>query len=295
MVDRGSALISDNAMNESALTILSPAKLNLFLHITGRRDDGYHELQTLFQLIDLCDTLHFKSSYITDGTTSFRCDHPGVPLHDNLVLQAVRLIRETASEQGKGIDITLEKRIPAGGGLGGGSSNAAITLLALNRLWQLNLSIDQLAEMGLSLGADVPVFIRGRSALAEGIGERLEPLDLPQKHFLILWPRVHVATAHIFSHEQLTRDSPTIKIADFLAGGGRNDCEEVVRQLYPQVDKALIWLAEFGEARLTGTGSCVFAAFDDRSEATRVGNLKPDDVDAFIVSGLNALPEPLQA
>lgn len=282
-------------MTAPLLTYQAPAKLNLFLHITGRRADGYHTLQTVFQLIDLCDTLSFRTEGVPAGLLSLRCDQPEVPLDNNLILKAAEALRNAAARPGLAAEITLHKRIPMGGGLGGGSSDAAITLLALNTLWQLGLTTDALMSLGLRLGADVPVFVLGRSAWAGGVGEQLEPLELPPRHYLILWPRVHVSTAQIFSHEQLTRDSSAIKIADFLAGRGRNDCENVVRALHPQVNDALNWLAAFGETRLTGTGSCVFAAFDSSEQAGQVLEQVPDRFDGFVARSLNCLPEPVLA
>lgn len=277
-------------MSAAALTLQSPAKLNLFLHILGRRDDGYHELQTAFQLIDLCDTLAFDTGSAPDGVLSLRCDDPAVPLDDNLVLQAAEKLRQQAGQPHLAADMVLEKKIPLGGGLGGGSSNAATTLLALNRLWKLNLPRARLAEIGLELGADVPVFVQGRSAWAGGIGEQLEPLDLPARHYVIVHPRIHVATAEIFSHQQLTRDSAAIKIADFLAGGGRNDCESVVRDLHPEVDQALQWLNQFGQARLTGTGSCVFVGVDSTGRASAILDQVPARFQGYVASGLNLAP-----
>lgn len=279
----------------SSVSYQSPAKLNLFLHITGRRPDGYHQLQTVFQLVDLCDTLTFKTDRLPAGVLSLRCDQPQVPLDDNLILKAARRLRDLADQPQLSAEITLQKRIPMGGGLGGGSSNAAVTLLALNQLWSLGFSRQRLAELGLELGADVPIFVLGKNAWATGVGEELEPLELPPRHYLILWPRVHVATGDIFSHQQLTRDSAAIKIADFLAGRGRNDCEKVVCRLYPEVEEAMNWLNAFGRARLTGTGSCVFTSFDSREDAEKILDQVPARFKGYVASGLNCLPEPSQA
>ena len=277
------------------LTYQSPAKLNLFLHITGRRDDGYHSLQTVFQLLDLCDKLTFRTDNLPAGVLSLRCDDSQVPLDNNLILKAAERLREVAGQPGLAAEITLDKNIPLGGGLGGGSSNAAVTLLALNELWGLDLPPDRLMELGVGLGADVPVFVLGRSAWASGIGEKLQAIELPASHYLILWPRVHVSTADIFSHQQLTRDSAAIKIADFLAARVRNDCENVVRMLYPDVDKAMIWLNQFGQARLTGTGSCVFASFASHEEATGVLGQVPARFKGFVARGVNRMPAPKRA
>ena len=245
-------------MNDS-LSIQSPAKLNLFLHITGRRADGYHELQTVFQIIDFADTLDVALR--ADDKLELHCDLDILNNEDNLILRAARALRDaTGCLQGASID--LHKRIPMGAGLGGGSSNAASTLLALNQLWRTGLSISQLSALGVRLGADVPLFVQGESAWAEGIGERLTPVQLPVKYFVVLCPDCHVSIRDIFSNEQLTRHSSAIKMAAFLAGHTRNDCENLVRSLYPPVDEALLWLSQYGPARMTGTGSSVFAGFD---------------------------------
>jgi len=270
------------------LSYLSPAKLNLFLHINARRKDGYHELQTVFQLLDLADNLEFC---IPDpapaGLLSLQCDEPSVPLTDNLILRAARHLRDFAQLPCASASIRLTKRIPMGAGLGGGSSNAATTLLALNELWELNLSTSQLAEIGLDLGADVPVFVHRSSAWAEGIGEILQPIELPAYYYVILWPGISVSTAAIFSHQQLTRDSATIKIADFLAGRVRNDCEAVVCQAYPEVRDALEWLGKYGAARLTGTGSCVFASFNEKVEAEEIIAKVPVRFKGILARGIN--------
>lgn len=275
----------------AALTCQSPAKLNLFLHVTGRRADGYHTLQTLFQLIDLHDSLHFSTDQLPQGVLSLQCDDPRVPLDNNLVLRAATLLRAAIGHPELAVDIRLEKRIPMGAGLGGGSSNAALTLLALNELWQAGMSRQELAHLGLRLGADVPLFVMGRSAWATGVGEILEPVALPIRFYVILWPGTGISTAEIFSREELTRNTPAIKIADFLAGAGRNDCEPVVRRLYPAVDAALNWLGRFGTARLTGTGSCVFAGFQTQAEAERVLAEVPAAFKGFLARGLDQLPD----
>lgn len=267
-----------------SLSLLSPAKLNLFLHITGRRDDGYHELQTLFQLLDWGDTLRFTAS--SDGAISLEGDDLGIPLQDNLVVRAARLLQQGSL----GVRVTVNKRIPAGGGLGGGSSNAATTLLALNHLWKLQLSTEELQSMGATLGADVPVFVGARSAWAEGIGEILSPVELPERWFLIVAPDCHVSTAEIFSHRQLTRNSFPIKMAAFFEGDSRNDCQQLVRDLYPEVDKALKMLEKFGEARLTGTGACVFVSFDDEAQAHNARQQLPQELTSFVARGINRSP-----
>lgn len=274
------------------LVLPAPAKLNLFLHITGRRDDGYHELQSLFQLLDYGDELSFALR--DDGQIRLHLDGPqplaNVPNEDNLVVRAARAIAAEAEHPIGGADITLTKRLPAGGGLGGGSSNAATTLLGLNALWDLRLSIDDLAELGRKLGADVPVFVRGHSAWAEGIGEKLTPVELHESWYLVIHPDCEIATAEVFQHPQLTRNSPAITIAAFFAGDTRNDCENLVRSLAEPVDKALIFLQKFGEPRLTGTGACVFASFDSEAAARDALVQVPAPWHGFVAKGVNRSP-----
>ncbi len=269
------------------LTLPAPAKLNLFLHVTGRRADGYHTLQTLFQLLDHGDTLHFTAR--DDGVIALTPELPDVPAEQNLIVRAAKLLQRFSGCR-LGADLHLQKRLPMGGGIGGGSSDAATTLLGLNALWQLALSIDTLAELGLQLGADVPVFVRGRSAWAEGVGEALTPVDLPARNYLILVPPCSVSTAAIFSSEALTRHTSAITIAAFREQGGRNDCEPVVRSLHPEVAFALDWLSRFAPSRMTGTGACVFAAFDDRATAESVLAQKPAGYDGFVATGVNHSP-----
>lgn len=278
----------------STLTLSAPAKLNLFLHITGRRSDGYHNLQTLFQLLDHGDTLTVRRR--DDGQLHVSCTDPSLNNADNLVMQAARQLKQTLN-CAAGADIHLDKRIPAGAGLGGGSSDAATTLVALNRLWQGGLSREQLATLGLKLGADVPVFVMGRSAWAEGVGDELEPVTLDEQFFVVLTPACHVTTAAIFSHQQLTRDSTAIKMCAFLAGQSRNDCEALVRKLYPAVDAALAWLSRFAPARMTGTGSSVFAAFSEEAQARAVLAQLPTGISGplaglkgFVTRGINSSP-----
>ena len=271
----------------STLTLSAPAKLNLFLHITGRRDDGYHNLQTVFQLLDYGDTLEIAST--DSGDIRIFPQLPGVPLQDNLIYKAARLLQRH-SQCSLGADITLHKVLPMGGGIGGGSSDAASTLLGLNQLWQLNLPLEVLANLGRQLGADIPVFIHGRSAWAEGIGEQLTPLELPENYFVVLAPDCHVATAKIFSHKGLTRDTPVIKVAAFLEQGGHNDCQPLVQKLYPEVDKALNWLVKFADAKMTGTGACVFAQVDSQEQGQRILEQAPDDLKGFVAKGVNLSP-----
>jgi 4-diphosphocytidyl-2-C-methyl-D-erythritol kinase len=272
----------------NSLTLLSPAKLNLFLHITGRRTDGYHNLQTLFQLLDYGDTLTFTPN--NEARITLTPDLPGVSFEQNLIIKAVRAL-EPFKPASAGVDIHLQKRLPMGGGIGGGSSNAATTLVALNHLWRCNLTKAQLQTIGLQLGADVPVFINAQTAWAEGVGERLETIEMQPKWFLVAQPDCHISTAEIFSHKDLTRDSSAIKVAAFLERGGQNDCEALVRKLYPPVDKALIWLQKFDRnAKMTGTGACVFASFDSAEEAQNVQALAPENLPVFVAQGINQSP-----
>lgn len=275
------------------LQLLAPAKLNLFLHITGRRADGYHELQTVFQLLDYGDAMGFALT--RNGDLALHIDSSALsqrlPLEGNLVGRAYQRLRQIAGEQASGVSITLQKRLPAGAGLGGGSADAAITLLALNQLWRLELGLDRLALIGAELGADVPLFIRGHSAWAEGIGERLTPVALPAAWYLVITPPCAVATVEVFCQEDLTRNTPAIKMADFLAGRVRNDCESVTCRLYPEVATSLKWLRQFADARMTGTGSSVFAAFDDETSARQVMQKMPDDWRGFVARGIDVMPQ----
>jgi 4-diphosphocytidyl-2-C-methyl-D-erythritol kinase len=269
------------------LTLPSPAKLNLFLHINGRRSDGYHLLQTVFQLLDYGDELSFETTH--DATLTLSPAIEGLANEDNLIFRAAKLLQQH-THCTTGAHITLTKRLPMGGGIGGGSSNAATTLVALNHLWQTQLSTEQLASLGAQLGADVPVFIHGQSAWAEGVGEILTPLDLPTRWYLVIRPNVHVSTAEIFAKKKLTRDTPIIKVAAFLEGGGKNDCQDIVLESFPQVKEAIDWLNFFSQARLTGTGSCIFAVFDSEAEAKEVLALKPVHLDGFVAKGVNRSP-----
>lgn len=268
----------------------APGKLNLFLHILGRRSDGYHQLQTVFQILDWGDELRIRVR--SDG----RIQRSGAvadvaPEHD-LALRAAALLRERVGT-GLGAQIAIDKRLPMGGGLGGGSSDAATVLVALNHLWQCGLEVDELAELGLQLGADVPLFVRGHSAWGEGVGEELTPIRLPHRWFAILHPGCSISTAAVFAAEDLTRNTEPIKIPAFYAGMGRNDCEPVVRMLYPEVGRALDWLAGYGDARMTGTGACVFAAFDGEEQARQVVEQCPRGWRGLVARGVNE--SPLQA
>ena len=265
----------------------APAKLNLFLHVTGRRADGYHELQTLFQLIDLADTLSITVR--PDGRLERPEGPREVPPEADLTLRAARVLKEVTGTP-LGATIRVHKRIPLGAGLGGGSSDAATTLLALNELWGCGLELTELARLGLPLGADVPVFVQGSSAWAEGIGERLTPVELPERWYLIIYPGVGVSTREVFQSPELTRNSPLITIRAFFDSGGRNDCEPVVRARAPPVADALDWLARFAPARMTGTGACVFAVFGSAAQAERLAAQVPDRWMSFVARGLNTSP-----
>lgn len=270
----------------NSLTLPAPAKLNLFLHITGQREDGYHTLQTLFQLLDFGDELSFCRR--SDNMITLQPGIESVPTEDNLIVKAARILQNLTPEiETLGADIQLTKRLPMGGGIGGGSSNAATTLLALNKLWNLHLGIDTLASLGRQLGADVPVFVRGRTAWAEGVGEQLQAVDMPENWFLVLTPDCHVSTAEIFSHKDLTRDTPNITVAAFLEQGSHNDCQPLVLNLYPEVKKALDWLSQYGNAKMTGTGACVFAPFDSKVSAEAVLAKAPAHLKGFIARGVN--------
>jgi 4-diphosphocytidyl-2-C-methyl-D-erythritol kinase len=266
----------------------APGKLNLFLHVVGRRPDGYHELQTAFQFIDLCDSLWFYER--PSGVFERLGEVPGVAPSDDLVVRAARLLAESAGRPVPGVAIRLDKRLPVGGGIGGGSSDAATTLVALNRLWDLRLTAEALARLGLRLGADVPVFVLGRAAWAEGVGERLQPWDFPEPVFLLVRPDVAVPTAEIFKAPELTRDSAITTITGFLRTGGRNDCEPVVRRRYPKVAAALDWAARHGPARLTGTGSCVFVPMADAASARAALADLPQGWRGWVTRGLNRSP-----
>ena len=266
----------------------APAKLNLMLHVVGRRADGYHELQTVFQLIDLADRIEI--SVRDDGVISRPAGPAGVPESEDLAVRAARALKE-ATGTALGANISIKKCIPMGGGLGGGSSDAATTLLALNAMWRTGMTSEQIAAIGVKMGADVPVFVAGRSAWAEGIGERLTPVALgANSWFLVLFPGVAVPTASVFQAAELTRNSPPTTMRGFLETGGRNDCEAVVRARFPAVAEALDWLARHAPARLTGTGSCVFAKFARPEDAERIAARVPDKWRAWVARGLDRSP-----
>jgi 4-diphosphocytidyl-2-C-methyl-D-erythritol kinase len=269
----------------------APAKLNLFLHILGRRSDGYHELQTCFQFVDLCDEISIELR--SDGLIQRAVEIPGLPAEADLCIRAAKAL-QAASGSSLGADIGLAKKIPVGAGLGGGSSDAATCLLALNHLWGVHWPREKLAALGLKLGADVPVFVHGRAAWAEGVGERLTPLypplAPPEANYLILKPNVFVSTAAVFQDPELTRNSAPITIHGFLASGGRNDCLGVVRRRYPEVAHALDWLSVYGSARLTGTGACVFLACENQDLAQEIMRKVPPEFEGFLARGLNDSP-----
>jgi 4-diphosphocytidyl-2-C-methyl-D-erythritol kinase len=265
----------------------APAKLNLFLHVTGRREDGYHTLQTVFQLLDWGDAIHF--SVRSDGEIHRVGAHSDVSESNDLTVRAAQLLKSECGIR-SGTDIRVEKRIPAGGGMGGGSSDAATTLVALNRLWKCGLDLPRLADLGLRLGADVPVFVHGHSAFAEGIGEHLVPIDLPNRAFVCVDPGVSVSTEALFQSDELTRDSTPLTIAGFLSGTEtRNAFEPLVRARYPAVADALDWLAKSGDARLTGTGGVVFAAVPS-NQARDIAAGCPPAMRAWVVRGINVSP-----
>lgn len=267
----------------------APAKLNRFLHITGRRTDGMHELQTVFQFIDICDQLHFSRR--RDAEIRHMNPLPGLDPDSDLTVRAARRLQvETGARQG--VDIRINKLLPAGGGLGGGSSDCATTLVALNQLWDLDLSPDRLAAIGLELGADVPVFVGGTAAWAEGVGERLTPIHLDEPWFLVIKPDCEVATGEIFNAPDLTRSTPPLTIRAFLDDPDRatNDCEPVVRQQFAPVAEALDWLNRFAPTRLTGTGACVFATFPEQAVAAEVAAQMPARWQGFVCRGLNESP-----
>jgi len=268
-------------------TWLSPAKINLFLHILGRRSDGYHNLQTAFQFLDYCDELTFDVT--PDPSIALSPAIEGVAHSDNLIVRAALALQE-ASGSNLGARITLDKKLPMGGGLGGGSSNAATTLVALNQLWQCQLSTQELADIGLKLGADVPVFIHGYAAWAEGVGEKITAISPEEPWYLVVSPNCHVSTAEIFSSPELTRDCKSMTISGFLSGESRNVCEDVVRNNYPPVALTLDWLENYAKPRMTGTGACVFASFETKADAQRVMNQLPEGWQGFIAKGCNQSP-----
>lgn len=271
----------------ATLVLPAPAKLNLFLHITARRDDGYHDLQTVFQFLEQHDVLSFTPR--DDMQIEFICSAPELANDDNLVVRAARLLQQQSSRV-QGARIVLDKRLPYGGGLGGGSSDAATTLLALNHLWQLHLATETLMQLGAQLGADVPIFIFGHAAFAEGIGEQLTAIAPPQPWYLVVDPGVHISTATLFNHPQLQRQCPTIAVDDWQHVSTANVFEPLVRELYPEVANAYDWLVEYAPIRLTGTGACLFGAFESQEQARAVLARMPTRWNGFVARGLNESP-----
>ena len=265
----------------------APAKINLFLHITGRRSDGYHELQTLFQFLDLHDELWFEIS--EDGVIQRCSDIRDLPENDDLVIKAARRLRKEAGVNAAhlGVAISIHKKLPMGGGIGGGSSDAATTLVALNHLWGLKLSTDRLANIGMELGADVPVFIYGHAAWAEGIGEKLKNYEPEMPWYLLVHPVVHISTMEIFANSELTRDTTPIKMHTFEISDGQNDCEPIVRKLYPEVSEVFSWFGPGSKARLTGTGACVFCPYPDEEAARLKARTLPEKWSGYVTKGLN--------
>ncbi|WP_434670733.1 4-(cytidine 5'-diphospho)-2-C-methyl-D-erythritol kinase [Klebsiella sp. B345] len=271
----------------------APAKLNLFLYITGQRADGYHLLQTLFQFLDYGDTLTIEPRQ--DGELHLLTPVAGVPDEENLIVRAARLLMQAAADRGQlaagsGADISIDKRLPMGGGLGGGSSNAATVLVALNHIWNCGFSDDELAALGLQLGADVPVFVRGHAAFAKGIGEVLTPVEPEEKWYLVAHPGVSIPTPVIFRDPELPRTTPVRSISTLLKCEFRNDCEVIARKRFREVDAALSWLLEYAPSRLTGTGACVFAEFDTESAARQVQEQAPEWLQSFVARGVNVSP-----
>ncbi|WP_411358737.1 4-(cytidine 5'-diphospho)-2-C-methyl-D-erythritol kinase [Pseudidiomarina salilacus] len=271
----------------ATLTLPAPAKLNLFLHIIGRRADGYHQLQTVFQFLESADQLSFTLR--RDERIEFHCSDPALANDANLVVKAAQLLQAQQRYQ-QGVRIILDKVLPYGGGLGGGSSDAATTLLALNHLWQLRLTVDELATLGLQLGADVPVFVRGYAAFAEGVGERLSPVSPPMPWYLVVDPKVHISTAELFAHSELKRDCDPINLSDWQQQQTQNVFEPLVRRLYPEVAKALDWLVEYAPTRLTGTGACLYGAFESQELARAALARMPAPWTGFVARGLNESP-----
>lgn len=265
----------------------APAKLNLFLHITGRREDGYHDLQSVFQLLDYGDTLRFQPT--NSGNIVIHSNCQDIPQEENIIYKAARLLQKHTGTQ-QGSDIWLDKVLPMGGGLGGGSSDAATTLVALNHLWNLHLDRQTLQNLGLQLGADVPVFIYGQSAFAQGVGERLKPIFLPVKYYLVVNPGVHISTGRVFNHPELSRNTPEISMESYQFSETKNDCQELVCDMYPDIANTLSWLLEYAPSRMTGTGACLFSIYDEESAALATLKRLPKGCHGFVTKGTNRSP-----
>lgn len=269
------------------ITLLAPAKLNLFLHVLGQRPDGYHNIQTVFQFIDFCDELTVLVR--DDGIIKVSPELFGIPASENLIVRAAHLLKEYTNCE-KGADIFLTKNIPMGAGLGGGSSDAAVTLSALNVLWGTGLDIDELSALGSKLGADVPVFIHGHAAWAEGIGDELTPIILPESWYVLVLPHCRVSTPQLYQDPRLTRDSVALTIGTYQPGQGHNDFTPIVKADYPEVAQALEWLSQYAPARMTGSGGACFARFDTQAEASKIAALAPESLKVILVKGLNHSP-----
>ena len=273
--------------NKTFITFPSPAKLNLFLHIVGRMDNGYHQLETVFQFLDYHDTLAFNVT--VDKKITLLTPIPGVDNDDNLIVKAAKLL-QSYTKCAQGVEIKLDKRLPMGGGLGGGSSNAATVLLALNALWRTKLDTTQLADLGLKLGADVPIFIHGFAAFAQGIGEQLTPASPKTYWYLVSKPNCSISTQSVFTAADLTRDTPPIRYSDENIDNYHNDCQSWVIKHYPEVAKLLAWLIEYAPSQMTGTGACIFSRFSSKHDACYVQSLLPTGIESFVAEGLNQSP-----
>jgi len=282
------ALLSTSSSEGAhSLRFPCPAKLNIFLYINGKRPDGYHELQTLFQFLDFGDWLHIKVR--DDGKINLISSIADLKVEDNLIYRAATLLQQHTNTP-LGADLELDKILPIGGGVGGGSSNAATALVALNYLWKTGLTTEELAKLGLMLGADVPIFVHGKAAFAEGVGEQITYCEAPEKWYLVLKPNVSISTAVVFSDPDLPRNTPKKPLQQLLQEKYANDCEKVVRDHYSEVEELLNWLVEYAPARLTGTGACVFAEFNDEQSAQLVLQAKPKNCFGFVAKGLNLSP-----
>ena len=280
-------------MSSDFMVFPSPAKLNLFLHITKQRSDGYHELQTLFQFLDHSDTIEIKP--VQDGKITLLTEFKDVSPEDNLIIKAANLLKlqalkTTTDNKTLGAQIKINKILPMGGGLGGGSSNAATILIALNYLWKTQFSNDLLAQLGVTLGADVPVFVRGFAAFAQGIGEQLTPANPHEYWYLVTKPNCSISTAAVFQAAELTRNTPKLKLADINIENCHNDCQNVVIKNHPEVAKLLAWLVEYAPSQMTGTGACLFSRFNAKEGALALQNKLPKDVSSFVAKGLNTSP-----
>ncbi|MEH8023991.1 4-(cytidine 5'-diphospho)-2-C-methyl-D-erythritol kinase [Gallibacterium anatis] len=280
-------MVENNSFLNRSFSFPCPAKLNLFLYINGRREDGYHELQTLFQFLDFSDQLTVTIN--NSGNITLENQLDDIVPEDNLIFRAAKLLQQY-TQTSLGASLSIEKKLPMGGGVGGGSSDAATTLVALNYLWQTNLSLSQLAELGLKLGADVPIFVHGKAAFAEGVGEKISYCEPDEKYYVVLKPNVAISTAKIFQDPKLPRNTPKRSLSQLLADVYTNDCEKVVRDHYPEVEQAIQWLVQYAPTRLTGTGACIFAEFDSQDAAIAVYQQRPTHLSGFVAKGVNRSP-----